>query len=462
VVDLLIKNAFVMTMDSNRRVYRNGAVAINEGRIADVGESNLVAKEHSCTNEIDAAGMAVLPGFINLHNHLSEKFIPGLSDDLDLYSWLSRQVYPVLLNSTPDECHWMAMLGCIEMIKSGVTCFVDTFGQLTEKRVLNKVSEAVLACGMRAYVSREIEEITDKSAELAIEDTIATLRELRSRRAHRVQVRLAPGIATTTSTELLEKVKDLASGEKLGLNMHMAETVSEVRESKKRFGDTPVRYVHRVGLLGPDMIAAHCVWVDSEEIGLLAKSGTNVAYSPISNMKLADGVAPIWRMLEEGVNVGLGTDGAASNDNLDMFSCLKTGSYLQKLHTMNPALLPSTKVIEMATISGAKALRAEHELGSIETGKRADMILLDLRRPNIAPVHDLAKQIVCSGGTQNVDTVIVDGGLVMEHRQILLADETEVVAKAREASGRLISRAKVLERLRGEQPGIFDLQSALS
>lgn len=456
--DLLIKNASVLTMDSAGSYYKHGAVAIEKNKIVAVGDSAVVTKEHKAERVIDASDMAVLPGFVNLHGHLSEKFISGLSDELDLYSWLSKQVYPALLTSTAEECYCMTLLGCIEMIKSGITCYVDTFGQLSEKRVLDKVADAALSSGIRGYISREIEEITDESAQLALDDNLLTMKELHSRSVNRVKVRLAPGIVTTTSRELLEKVKDLAYREKLGINMHLAETRSEVLESKKRFGETPVRYAYKVGLLGRDMIGAHCVWVDDEEIRLLKQTGTNVAYNPISNMKLADGVAPIWRMLNQGVNVGLGTDGAASNDNIDMFSCMKAGAYLQKVHHLNPTLIPSQKIIEMATINGARALHEENELGSIEPGKKADLILVDLNAPNLTPVHDLAKQLVCSGDNGNVDTVIVDGTLVMEHRKMLLVNEFEIISKAREAAEDLISRAKIRERLSGQIPGAFNLQ----
>ncbi len=388
-VDVLVKNAHIMTMDADRRCYQDGAIAIDQGRIVAVGDSNVVTREQRAKKVLDAAGKAVLPGFINAHTHLSEKFLVGLSDDLDLYSWLSKQVYPALLSSRPDECYWMAMLGCIEMIRSGVTCFVDTFGQLGEKRILGKVSDAVTDCGMRAQVSREIEEITEVSAGLALEDTISTMRELRSRGNDRIRVRLAPGITTTISEPLLSEVREIAQRENLGVNMHLAETVSEVRESKRRYGDTPVRYANRIGLLGPNTIAAHCIWVDSDEIELLARTGTNVAYNPVSNMKLADGVAPVWRMLEEGVNVSLGTDGPASNDNLDIFSCMKTGSYLQKVHYLDAAKLPSHKMLEMVTINGAIALGEERNLGSIEIGKRADLTILDLDSPNTTPVLEI-------------------------------------------------------------------------
>jgi len=459
-VELLIKNGQVLTMDGTGRNYRRGAVIIDEGRIVSVGESDALAKEYKADRVIDATDMGVLPGFVNLHGHLSEKLIPGLSDDLDLYSWLSKQVYPVLLNSRPEDCYWMAMLGCTEMIRSGITCFVDTFGQLSEKRVLNRVADAVLSSGIRGYLSREIEEITPESAQLALDDSLLTMKELRSQGIDRVRVRLSPGIATTTSRELLEKVRDVASREKLGVNLHLAETRDEIVESKRRFGDTPVRYVHKVGLLGPEMIAAHCVWLDDSEIGLLRETGANVVYNPISNMKLADGVAPISRMLDQGVNVGLGTDGAASNDNLDMFSCLKAGAYLQKVHYLNPVLLPSEKMIELATVNGAKALQEENELGSIKPGKKADLILVDLNALNLIPVHDLARQLVCSGDIGNVDTVIVDGKLVMEHRKILLVDEFEILRKARESAEDLISRAEVRERLSGHIPGVFDLQTS--
>lgn len=241
-------------------------------------------------------------------------------------------------------------------------------------------------------------------------------------------------------------MRELATKYGVGIQVHFSETLNEVEDIKKGHGKRPIEYAHEIGLLGYDVIGAHCNWIVEKEIDILNKTKTKVAHNPVSNMKLATGVAPVPELLEKGVVVGLGTDGNASNDNLDIFSCMKFAACLQKIRHLNPRLMPSDLVLEMATVNGAKSLLLENEIGSIEVGKKADLTLIDLRQPNMIPVHNIVKQMVYSAHGGNVDTVIVNGRIIMQNRKMLTVDESLVMDKAQEAAKDLAERIRIVER----------------
>jgi 5-methylthioadenosine/S-adenosylhomocysteine deaminase len=375
--------------------------------------------------------------------------VPGLADDLNLYAWLEKVINPMMLNLTKEDCYWTSLLAQIEMIRSGVTCFSDHFDVMIGK-IFPQLIAAVEKSGMRGVLSREMFTRSDLPHQLAMSvsddvdrqmlaDTVETIEKLRDRQG-RATVRLGLGGVSYASESLIETVRSLATRLKVGMHVHAAESTDELRFFKRKKKTTPLRYACDVGLLGPDVVLAHCVWVDSEEIRMLRQTGAKVAYCPVSNMKLADGVAPVWKMLEEGVTVGLGTDGAASNDNLDMFACMKLGSYLQKIHSLNPSRLSSLKMLEIATIGGAKALQMDDQIGSIEPGKKADLTIVDLNAPNMTPANDLVKQLVCSCTPSCVDTVIIDGNTVLEDGRFTQLDEAAVVTEAKARATSLVER----------------------
>jgi len=448
-VDIIIEGGIVVTMDGSHRIIADGAIAIDDGMIIEVGPRSTVAKLHKADCILDARDKAVIPGFVNVHMHSSEKLVPGLIDDLDLYPWLQKVINPMMMNMTEEDCYWSSLLAQLEMIKSGITCFSDLFSSPVEC-LLEKLVSSVEASGMRAVLAREIFTKDSLPNELAVsvsddideKMTADTIRQIKrgKDRSGRAAVRFGLGGVSYASRSLMSRVRALANELDVGIHVHVAECVEELRYLKREKNTTPVRYAHEVGLLGPDVLCAHCVWVDSEEIRLLAETGTKVAYNPVSNMKLADGVAPIWRMLEKGITVGLGTDGPASNDNLDMFACMKMGAYLQKVYSLNPAYLPSEKTLEMATIDGARALQMEDQIGSIELGKKADLTVINLKAPNMTPVNDVVKRIVCSCVPSNVDIVVIDGNVVLEGGRYPKLDELGTVKEAKRRAAKLIER----------------------
>jgi len=447
----MIEGGTIVTMDRDRRVIEDGAVVIRDGYIVECGRRDSVLMKYKTDSVLDARGKAIIPGFINVHTHNSEKLLAGLYDDLDLYSWLQKVINPMMINQTREDCYFASLLAQLEMIKSGITCFSDHFDTTIES-IFGTLLSAVEKSGMRAILSREIftRDIMPDELKVSVDDDIDekmiadTMRCVKERKLAngRATMRLGLGGVSYASQSLISRIRALATDSKTGIHVHVAESTDELRFFKRREKTTPVKYAYKVGLLGPDVLAAHCVWVDDEDVRLLKETKTKVAYNPVSNMKLADGVAPIPKMLEEGVTVGLGTDGAASNDNLDMFACMRMGSYLQKVAALDPTRLPSKKMLEMATIDGAKALQMEHIVGSVEAGKKADLTLIDLRAPNMVPVHDVVKQIVCSGSPSNVDTVIIDGEIVLQDRRFTRLDETAIVAEAQRRATELVDRMK--------------------
>jgi 5-methylthioadenosine/S-adenosylhomocysteine deaminase len=455
--DLVVEGDTIVTMDRYDRIVRDGAVAINDGKIIAVGPRDEVVRLHKGNRILQGQDKVIIPGLINVHTHSSEKLIAGLVDDLDLYSWLHKVIYPMMMSQSEEDCYWSSLLAQVEMIKSGITCFSDLFDCLGQN-VLETLLRSVEASGMRAVVGRQITtkdarpdelnvSLSEDVGEKMIADTIRHI-ERGKGQSERTTVRFGIGNVSYTPHSLLLHIRSLADELDTGIHLHVAESIKDVRYLKHTRNTTPVRYAREVGLLGPDMLAAHCVWVDDEEIGLLRETGTKVAYNPVSNMKLADGVAPVWKMIEQGVTVGLGTDGAGSNDNLDMFACMKMGAYLQKVSTMNPVHLPSKKVLEMATIGGARALQMEDRIGSIEVGKNADLTVIDVGTPNMTPVNDVVKQIACSCQPSNVDTVIIDGTIVLEDRNLTRIDETATIKEAKYRA------AKLVERMYGQPDGL--------
>jgi len=447
--DLVVEGDTIVTMDRHNRIVRDGAVAIDDGKIVAVGPRDEVVKLHKGNRSLQGRHKVIIPGLINVHTHSSEKLVAGLVDDLDLYSWLQKVIYPMMMNQSEEDSYWSSLLAQVEMIKSGITCFSDLFDS-SGQDALETLLRSIEVSGMRAVVGRQIitkdgrpdelgVSVPEDIGEKMIADTIRHIKRGKGR-SDRTTVRFGIGNVSYASHSLISRIRSLADELDTGIHVHVAESVKELRYLKRTRNTTPVRYAREAGLLGPDVLAAHCVWVDDEEIGLLRETGTKVAYNPVSNMKLADGVAPVWKMIEEGLTVGLGTDGAGSNDNLDMFACMKMGAYLQKVSTLNPMHLPSKKVLEMATIGGARALQMEDRIGSIEVGKNADLAIIDVRTPNMTPVNDVVKQMACSCQPSNVDTVIINGNIVMEDRNLTRIDETATIEEAKHRAAKLIER----------------------
>ncbi len=418
-------------MDPRRRVIKGGSVAIEESRIVSVGEK----PREKADTVIDAKGKIVLPGLINAHTHLSMTLLRGIADDMPLMEWLKTKIWPIEKNLTPEDCYTGALLGCLEMIKSGTTCFADQYFHM------DRVAEAVEKSGIRGVLSYGIIELEDpERGEREIRTGEKLVKEWHGEADGRILTMFGPHAPYTCSPECLMKVKELAEKHEVGIHIHLSETKDEVNQSLEKYGKRPVEHLDSIGFLGPEVLAAHCVWLNEKEIETLRRRRVKPVHNPVSNMKLASGVAPVPEMLSAGIPVALGTDGATSNNTLDMFEEMKFGALLSKVHKLDPRKIPALTALEMATINGAKALGLEKDLGSVEVGKLADLVLVDVRKPHLSPLHSAISHLVYGATGGDVDTTIVHGKILMLNRRVLTLDEERVLRDAQEAAEELLAR----------------------
>jgi 5-methylthioadenosine/S-adenosylhomocysteine deaminase len=432
--DILIKNGHVITMDPKRRVFERGSVAINGDKIVVVGKD---VKEKADV-VIDAKGKVVLPGLINDHTHLAMVLLRGVADDMALMPWLETKIWPIEKNLRAEDCYAGALLGCLEMIKSGTTCFADQYF------FMENVARAVEEAGMRASLSYGIIELGDsKRRESELRAGEKLVKERNGTAKGRITTMFGPHAAYTCSPECLMKVKELAKKYKVGIHTHISETQEEVEQITEKYGKRPVEHLDAIGFLGPEVLAAHCVWVTEREIKILKERGVKPVHNPISNMKTASGVAPVQEMLDAGIPVALGTDGAASNNALDMINEMKFAALLNKVHKLNPIIVSAATTLEMATINGAIGLGLGKKIGSLEVGKKADIIIVDFKKPHLTPLHNVVSHLVYSAVSSDVDTTIVDGKILMQGREVLALDEDKVLERAQKTSDDLLARWRV-------------------
>ncbi|MCG9969348.1 amidohydrolase [Pelotomaculum terephthalicicum JT] len=428
--DILIQGATVLTMEGSENIIENGEIFITGGRIAALGPRGSIPPEGRAERIINGSGMIAMPGFINCHTHAAMTLLRSYADDLPLMEWLSEKIWPVENKLEPEDIYWGAMLCCLEMIKSGTTTFVDMYF------IMDQVALAVEKSGLRACLSRGLIGNAPNGA-LALEENVNFFKEWNGMAGGRIKVMFGPHAPYTCPPEYLEQVIELAGKYGAGLHIHVAETKSEVEQIKTSYGRTPVGHLNSLGLFALPVLAAHCVHLDDADMEILARNNVGVAHCPESNMKLASGAAPVTGLLKAGVNVGLGTDGAASNNNLDMLEEMRSAAMLQKVSAGDPTVMPAFTALRTATANGARVLGLDGEIGLLKAGMKADLILIDKRRPHFCPQHNLTANLVYAAHSADVDTVIVDGKILMEHRQVLTMDEEEVVREAQLRANRL-------------------------
>ena len=421
---ILIKNAFILSPNTNFDDKQD--VLIKDDLISEI--SNQI-DEANADKIIDAEGKILLPGLVNTHTHLSMTLFRGLADDLSLDSWLNDHIWPMEANLNSDYCYIGALLGAVELIKSGTTTFSDMYFYMED------VARAIDVSGIRAVLSYGMIDFSDEQRrEDELKKNLSLYEECNGMADGRIKVFLGPHSPYTASKELLMKTRQLADEYNMGIHIHVSETQKEVNDSLDEKDLRPFEYLEKIGFLGPDVLAAHCVWLNDDEIEIIKNHDVKVSHNPCSNMKLASGIAPVSKLMEKGVCVSIGTDGASSNNNLDLIEELKTASLLQKVSTLDPKVLNSDEAIEMATIRGAEALGLAEEIGSIEVGKKADIILIDTNSANMTPdSSSLSSNIVYSANGSNVDTTICNGKILMENRKLTFLDEEEIYIKARQA-----------------------------
>lgn len=422
---ILIKNAIILNPGENDCLKTTSSVLIKDDLIAEIGD-NITEKADKV---IDGEGKILMPGLINTHTHLSMTLFRGLADDLSLDTWLNDYIWPVEAHLNGYYCYIGALLGAVELIKSGTTTFSDMYFYMED------VARAVDESGLRAVLSYGMIDFADEEKRCAeIAANVDLFKNCNNAAEGRIKVFFGPHAPYTASKELLDEVRDLASKFNTGIHIHVAETQKEVEDILEQTGKRPFEYLDDIGFLGPNVVAAHAVWLSEEEIDIIMDREVKISHNPCSNMKLASGISPVANMLSHDICVSIGTDGASSNNNLDLIEEMKTASLLQKVATLDPKVLTSEETVAMATINGARTLGLENEIGSIEVGKKADLILIDTDEANMTPDSScISSNVVYAAKGSNVDTTICNGKILMENRKLTTLDEEEIYKKARAA-----------------------------
>lgn len=429
----LIQNCTILPM-TDKNIIKNGVIAIKNRKIIYVG-NQATAPKITTEKIIDAQDKLAMPGLINCHTHLAMTLFRGIAEDQPLNTWLTETIWSLEAKLQPKDVYNGALLGCLEMTKTGTTTFADMYYHE------DQVAKAVEKAGLRAVLTQGTIEVGDPEiGEKTLKNSINFATRYHGYANGRVTTRLGPHAVYTCSPELLTEVRETASKLHLGIHIHLAESREMVNQVKQKYGFTEVELLKKIGFLGPDVLAAHCIHLTDKEMRLLATHDVKVAHNPVANMKLAQGTAKIKDLKDIGVIVGLGTDGPASNNTLDMFETMKIAALLQKLTYLNPTVLSAYEVLKMATINGAKALGIERNVGSLEVGKKADIILINLLKPHIKPQHNICASLVYSVHGNDVDTVIVDGKILMEKQRVKTLNERTVMKKSEKTALNLLSR----------------------
>lgn len=425
--DILVLGGIVVTMDERRSILPDGALAIRGDAITALGPRAQISAAYRGGTVVDATGCLVIPGLIDAHTHIPMTLFRGLADDLPLHTWLEQHVWPAehrFINS--ETVRWASRLGVAELLRSGVTTLCDMYFYEDE------VAAVVDELGMRGVLANAHFDVTN-ATHTERERSLAEAEQFVARwRGHsRIVPALGPHAPYTVGPELYRSLHALAERLDTLIVTHLAETQEEDRDIRQRYGRSPVRHLANLGLVDSRLVAAHCVWVDGEEIELLAGARTGVVHNPRSNLKLASGVAPVPDMLRAGVLVALGTDGAASNNALDLLAEIQMAALLHKGVRLDPLAVSAAAALDMATIGGARALKLDHLIGSLEPGKRADVVIIDLDEDNLVPLYDPVSHLAYAVEAADVRTVVVDGRIVLRDGILTTADEREIRRQVR-------------------------------
>ncbi|MGD8461969.1 MAG: amidohydrolase [Desulfobacterales bacterium] len=414
--DVLVTNGIVLTLDAADTILTKGTVAIAKDTITAVGPAEEFS-DWSASEVVDARGGIIMPGLINSHTHAAMTCFRGLADDLPLMTWLNGHIFPAEAKLDDPMVYSGALLACAEMIMSGTTCFCDMY--LFEDAVARAASDA----GMRAVVGEVLYDFDSPNYGPIAQGFEYTRKLIETWQDHPlVTIAVEPHSTYLCAPELLQKAFELARQFRLPLVIHLAESKSEVSQIKERFDKTPVEHLADLGLLASNVVACHCVALTENDIALLKRFDVKVAHNAESNMKLASGIAPIPELLTEGICVGLGTDGCASNNDLDLFLEMDTVAKLHKAKTLDPTVMDAETVLKMATIGAARVLGLESFIGSIETGKKADLIIVDTDQPHLTPMYNPVSHMVYAARGSDVTTVMINGTIVMQDGRLTTMD----------------------------------------
>lgn len=424
-VDVIIENGTILTMDEQNNVIEDGILCVKGDSIFYIGPAG--AKSFEATKRINAKGGLVLPGLINGHTHAAMSLFRGLADDLPLMEWLNNYIFPAESKMDSDFVYKGTLLACAEMILSGTTTFCDMY--LFEDEVAKAAKEA----GMRCVVGEVLYDFPSPNYG-NVENGLAYTEYLiqKWRGDPLVSIAVEPHSLFTCGPDLLKRADKISREYRVPLVIHVAETQNEVEQITKTYGKLPVEHLRALGLLGPRLTADHCVHLQDREIAYMAEYNVKCVHNPESNMKLASGISPVPKMLLMGLTVGLGTDGCASNNNLDMFGEMDMAAKLHKVQSMDTTVMDAQTVLRMATIEGARALGLEDITGSLEIGKKADIIVVDINRPHLTPMYDPVSHLVYAANGNDVIHVLINGSFAMEERELLTLSLDEVMLGAKE------------------------------
>jgi len=426
--DYIIRGEYVLPMDDARTVIKNGAVVIRGSKIADTGSFDEISKKYSSKNIITGNNKAVMPGLINTHTHAAMVYFRGIADDLPLKEWLEKYIWPAENKwLSPEFVSDATELACLEMLKAGITTYNDMyFFEDASGKAAKKIGmRAVLGAGIVDFPT-----IAGKGADDYLEKAERFIKHWTKDAL--ISPCIAPHSVYACAPETLKRSKDLADKYSVPIHIHLSEAKWEVKDVQKKYGKRPVEHLHDLGFLDECIIAAHCVWVDEREIEMLAKHKVGVSHCIESNLKLGSGIAPVPRMLKAGIKVTFGTDGAASNNDMNILSEMSTAAKVHKAVSNDPTALDARTALLMATRWGAESLGLGEITGSIEKGKAADIVIMNLDKPHLTPLYDIYSHIVYSAMASDVETVFVNGKLVVDKGNLCAADEGEIISKARE------------------------------
>jgi cytosine/adenosine deaminase-related metal-dependent hydrolase len=451
---ILLSGGTVVTMDEQRRIIRDGAVLVQDDQIAYVGKADDARNITEAEHNLDAKDMLVLPGLIDTHVHLAQALIRGCADDVSLVGWLRKFVWPLQGSFDAEDGEVSAELCMLEMIKSGTTTFLESL--LHSRYGFDGIAQSLKSSGMRGILSKTVMDLPGYGTEQSImhtgmiEDAETCLHEIEDhfgrwngQEGGRIRVWYGARSLGGCTPETYKRIASDARRLGTGVTIHLSEVQDDVRYAQKEFGKMPTEVMDQFGLVGQNVVFAHGVWLAEKEWDIIASRGGSVAHCPSSNMKLGSGIAKVPEMIRAGVNVSLGCDGGPSNNCYDMIREMKAASLLQKVRLLDPQVIDAGIALEMATINGARALGLEKEIGSIEKGKKADLILVKLRAPHLVPTFNPISNLIYAAEGSDVETVLIDGNVIMQDRIVKTLDESTILQQARERGQKLLERAGI-------------------
>ncbi|MDR3574687.1 MAG: amidohydrolase [Anaerolineaceae bacterium] len=449
---MIFDNATILTMNSERQIITQAALAVIGNKIAAVGKHQMILDKFPGDKIINCNGNLLLPGLIDTHVHLAQAMIRGCADDLSLLDWLTKRVWVLQGNYTEDDGRASAALCALEMIKSGTTGFIESL--LAERYGFDGVAEVIIQSGLRAALGKVVMDKPSyaksqnimysgmvEDGDTDIRNTLSAFDKWNGAGDGRIQVWFGSRSPGGVNIGRFDQMGKLAKERGMGITVHISEVKQDTDYALSQGFRTPTEFIAAHGLLGPRTVIAHFVWSDPSDWKMLAETGTHISHNPASNSKTATGIAPVYGMLQAGVNVTLGCDGGPSNNTYDMIRDMRMASYLACLLEKDPTVVPAEQILEMATIRGARSMGLEDQVGSIEVGKRADFIIMDMDKPHLTPCFDPVSTIVYAAHGSDVDTVVVDGKILMQNRKVQTLDEAAIVADAKQRANQVSQRA---------------------